>query len=35
MSGRKIYLDLKVSVLPRWRNDEAALQRFGYSRPKQ
>jgi GTP-binding protein Era len=34
MSGRKTYLDLKVSVFPRWRNDESAIQRFGYSRPK-
>jgi len=34
MSGRKIYLDLKVSVLPRWRNDERALKRFGYFEPK-
>ncbi len=34
MSGRKTYLDLKVSVLPRWRNDESAIQRFGYSKPK-
>ena len=34
MSGRKVYLDLKVSVLPRWRNDENALKRFGYYRPK-
>ena len=34
MSGRKVYLDLKVSVLPRWRNDERALKRFGYFRPK-
>jgi GTP-binding protein Era len=34
MSGRKVYLDLKVSVLPRWRNDENALKRFGYFQPK-
>ncbi len=34
MSGRKVYLDLKVAVLPRWRNDENALKRFGYFRPK-
>lgn len=34
MSGRKIYLELKVSVLPRWRNDERALKRFGYFKPK-
>ncbi len=34
MSGRKVFLDLKVSVLPRWRNDESALKRFGYFKPK-
>jgi GTP-binding protein Era len=34
MSGRKVFLDLKVSVLPRWRNDERALKRFGYFKPE-
>jgi GTP-binding protein Era len=34
MSGRKVFLDLKVSVLPRWRNDERALKRFGYFKSK-
>jgi GTPase Era involved in 16S rRNA processing len=28
---RKIYLELRVKVLPNWRNDPAALQRFGFS----
>jgi GTP-binding protein Era len=32
MSGRKIYLELRVKVLPRWRNDRAALKRLGYVR---
>jgi GTP-binding protein Era len=30
MSGRKVYLQLKVKVLPGWRDDERALQRLGY-----
>lgn len=30
MSGRKIYLDLRVKVLPGWRNDETALRGLGY-----
>lgn len=30
MSGRKVYLDLRVKVLPGWRNDERALRRLGY-----
>lgn len=30
MSGRRIYLDLRVKVLPGWRNDPQALDRFGY-----
>ncbi|MCH7588390.1 MAG: GTPase Era [Chloroflexi bacterium] len=30
MSGRRVYLDLKVKVLKGWRNDSAALARFGY-----
>jgi GTP-binding protein Era len=30
MSGRKIYLKLRVKVLPGWRNDPSALQRLGY-----
>jgi GTP-binding protein Era len=30
MSGRKVYLELRVKVLPKWRNDQAALNRLGY-----
>jgi GTP-binding protein Era len=30
MSGRAIYLDLRVKVMPNWRSDEAALREFGY-----
>lgn len=30
MSGRKVYLEIRVKVLPRWRNDPGALRRLGY-----
>lgn len=30
MSGRSVYLDLRVKVQPGWRTDEDALRRFGY-----
>jgi GTP-binding protein Era len=30
MSGRSCYLDLRVRVLPNWRNDPKALADFGY-----
>jgi len=30
MSGRKVFLQLRVKVLKDWRNDETALKRFGY-----
>ncbi len=30
MSGRNVYLQLRVKVLPKWRNDEQALRRLGY-----
>jgi GTP-binding protein Era len=30
MSGRKVFLDLRVKVLPRWRNDPKVLRRFGF-----
>jgi GTP-binding protein Era len=30
MSGRKVYLDLRVKTLPGWRDDEEALRRMGY-----
>ena len=27
--GRRIYLELQVKVRPRWRRDEAVLERLG------
>jgi GTP-binding protein Era len=30
MSGRPIFLDLRVKVLKDWRNNEEALRRLGY-----
>ncbi|GAB4419920.1 MAG: GTPase Era [Anaerolineales bacterium] len=30
MSGRKVFLELRVKVLKEWRKDERAMQRFGY-----
>ena len=30
MSGRKVYLELRVKVEKDWRDDESALRRFGY-----
>ncbi len=30
MSSRRIYLDLRVKVLPGWMNDERLLKRLGY-----
>ena len=30
MGGRPVYLELRVKVLKDWRNNEAALKRFGY-----
>jgi len=30
MSGRKVFLQLRVKVAKDWRNDENALRRFGY-----
>jgi GTP-binding protein Era len=30
MSGRKIFLELRVKVLKNWRKDEDAMRRFGY-----
>jgi GTP-binding protein Era len=32
MSARKVFIELRVKVLPRWRNDRAALKRLGYLR---
>jgi len=34
MTGRKVYLDLRVKVAPNWRNDPGALKRFGYAPEK-
>lgn len=34
MTGRKVYLDLRVKVAPNWRNDPSALKRFGYAPEK-
>ncbi len=30
MSGRRVFLELRVKVLKEWRKDEKAMQRFGY-----
>ncbi|NUM43847.1 MAG: GTPase Era [Anaerolineales bacterium] len=30
MSGRKVYLQLRVKVRPNWRNNEKVLQQFGF-----
>jgi GTP-binding protein Era len=30
MSGRKVFLNLKVKVRKNWRDDESVLRRFGY-----
>jgi len=30
MSGRRLFLQLRVKVLPGWRNREGALRRLGY-----
>ena len=35
MSGRKVFLDLRVKVKANWRQDEKELQRFGYSRKEE
>jgi GTP-binding protein Era len=34
MSGRKVFLQLKVKVRKNWRNDEDILRSFGYGRSK-
>ena len=31
MTGRNVFLDLRVKVAPNWRNDPSALKRFGYT----
>jgi GTPase len=33
MTGRKVYLQLRVKVRKNWRNDEAALRLFGFRKP--
>jgi GTP-binding protein Era len=30
MSGRKVFLRLRVKVRKNWRNNESILRRFGY-----
>jgi GTP-binding protein Era len=30
MGGRPVFLELRAKVLKDWRNDENAMQRFGY-----
>jgi GTP-binding protein Era len=30
VTGRKVYLQLRVKVMPAWRNDENALKQFGF-----
>jgi GTPase len=30
MSGRKVYLKMRVKVRKNWRNDEASLRLFGF-----
>ena len=30
MSGRKVFLDLRVKVNKNWRNNPDALQQFGF-----
>ncbi len=34
MLGSKVFLELWVKVEPKWRRDEAALRRLGYSSPR-
>ncbi len=35
MSGRKVFLDLRVKVSKNWRNNASTLRRFGYYLPPQ
>jgi GTP-binding protein Era len=34
VTGRKVFLRLRVKVLPGWRNDENALRQFGFQTGK-
>lgn len=34
MSGRKVFLELRLKVSKNWRDDEQALRRFGYKLKK-
>ena len=34
MSGRKVFLELRIKVLKEWRKDEQAMRRFGYTLKK-
>lgn len=34
MSQRKVFLDLRVKVKPNWRDDQTALEQFGFTRKK-
>ncbi len=34
MTGRKVYLDLRVKVNKNWRNNTSVLRRFGFKLPK-
>ena len=34
MTGRRVFLQLRVKLLKNWRNDEALLKRFGYQTNK-
>ncbi|HDR06781.1 MAG TPA: GTPase Era, partial [Candidatus Coatesbacteria bacterium] len=31
---RRVYLELRVKVRPKWRRDPAALEEFGYGRAR-
>jgi GTP-binding protein Era len=34
VTGRKVYLQLRVKTMPGWRNDENALKQFGFRTPR-
>ncbi len=35
MTGAKVYIDLRVKVLPNWRSDERLMKRFGFRTGKE